>query len=955
MKNTRPMSKLFLFAAMIPTCVPLAAAEPAIDFGTQIRPLLNKHCVSCHGSVRQAGEISFIYREQALASGDSGNPTIVPGKPHESELIARITSADEGERMPPGDEQREGLTPAEIALLTEWVKQGATWTDHWAFVKPRPQELPSQESTWPRTRIDHFVLARLKSERLAPSPAAPPEQWLRRASLDLTGLPPTDDAVRQFLADGDYAAATEHLLSSSHFGERWAQMWLDLVRYADTMGYENDRSRSVWPYRDWLIRAFNDDMPFDQFTIRQIAGDLLPQATIDDLIATTCQRNSQTNIEGGTDDEQFRVAAVIDRINTTWTVWHGMTFGCVQCHSHPYDPFRQEEYYRFMSFFNNSEDCDLNDDYPLLHYPLDELRREESFALATEIAALRSELNRPGQRLGTATRWSRPEPVSTTATHGTIRTAPDGSIRTGGTPRPDMRLDVSFPARPMTAIRLSISPHSDDPTRMPERGSVVTNFAATLILPDRGERELPIAEVFADSLTGPYDPMDSLEKGATGFGAYPKLFRSRWAVFVLAQPLTKAEGATVRISLENRASTTGLQLTPLRRFSIDTSDDSRWTELATNPDREQQWTEHARLVARQKAIPGVKTPVMRERGKEAARETWLFARGNWIDKQKVVTAGTPEILHPLAGDKADRAAMARWLVDPDNPLTARVFVNRIWAQLFGTGLVETLEDFGSSGQPPSHPRLLDDLAYRFRTEMKWSLKPLLRELVLSSTYRQDHRIGSEQLKADPRNRLLSRGPRTRLTAEMVRDQALAVSGLLDKTQFGPPVMPPQPDGVWEGAFNTKLKWKESDGGNRLRRGLYTFWKRTAPYPSFLIFDAPAREVCAPRRISTNTPLQALVTLNDPVYLECSRALARRMDRFGGQAPKDKLRFGYRAIALADPDTIILRELTSLYDDALAELESDFTKESRSLGEIPHRAALTLTANAILNLDTSLTK
>lgn len=940
-------------------------AEDEIDFARDIQPILNAKCTGCHGGVKAAGGVSFIYENQVVNfEGDSGMPVVTPGDLEESEMIYRITTSDEDERMPPPDDHPEGLEANEIELIKRWVKQGAKWSGHWAFTKPRAQERPTVKmGEWPKKRSDYFILSQLESEGLSPSRAADPPQWLRRASIDLTGLPPTLEELDTFNqtvtnkgADIAYQEAVDRLLASSHFGERWAQMWMDLVRYADTQGFEKDNGRTVWPYRDWLIRAFNDDLPYDQFTIKQIAGDLLPDRTVDDLVATVCHRNTQTNAEGGTDDEEFRVAAVIDRMSTTWTVWQGVTFGCVQCHSHPYDPIRHEEFYQFMSFFNNSEDADLNDDYPVLNYPKDHEQRQKAFDLYEQIASLRESLNEPGRVLGLDKDlvWETPEDLTLAANRGTIHLAKDGLIRTGGTADSDLVLEVSFPAKTVTSFRLRILPESDDPAKWPERGSVATQFWVTLKLPDGTEKRLPLTEVFADTLAGPYDPMDSLKAGGRGFGGYPKLFGPRWAVFVLKESLTPPEGAVFRVSIGNRASTTGNQMTPLRRFAIETNSDPRWAEIAAAPDRAANWKRHSKLLANQKAIPSVSIPVMVERPSAGARETRQFIRGNWIEKDKAVEAGTPGVFHPLPPGKADRVALANWLVHPDNALTSRIFVNRIWSHLFGIGIVETLEDMGSTGEQPSHPELLDDLAVRFQSEMGWSLKTLLRELVLSSAYRQDHGTTPELLEADPRNRLLARGPRTRLSAEMIRDQALTVSGLLSRKAYGPPVMPPQPAGIWAGAFGGG-KWENSTGEDRYRRAVYTYWKRTSPYPSFLTFDAPAREICSARRIATNTPLQPLITLNDPVFLECSKVLAKRMDEEGGEVIADKMAKGYLLITLRQPDETVLAELTNLYRDVLAELKSDFTDDSKSLGATPHAAALTLTASALLNLDTVLTK
>jgi len=946
--------------------VSLVHAEDEIDFARDIQPILNAKCTGCHGGVKAAGGISFIYENQVINfEGDSGVPVVTPGDLEKSEMIYRIMTDDEDDRMPPLDDHPEGLEPREIELIKNWVKQGAKWSGHWAFSKPLAQELPDVTlSEWPKKRTDYFILSRLESEDISPSEAADPSQWFRRASIDLTGLPPTLKELEEFNqsvsaegVDAAYEATVDRLLASPHFGERWAQMWMDLVRYADTQGYEKDKGRTVWPYRDWLIRAFNDDLPYDQFTIKQIAGDLLPNRTVDDLVATICHRNTQTNTEGGTDDEEFRVAAVIDRISTTWTVWQGVTFGCVQCHSHPYDPIRHEEFYEFMAFFNNSEDTDLDNDYPVLSYPTASEDLQKGFDLQEKISSSRESLNEPGRVLGLdkGLVWETSNDLTLATNRGNIHLAKDGYIRTGGTPASDLTLDISFPAKPVTAFRLRIQPDYNDPAKLPSRGSVATQFMVTLEMPDGTEKKLPVSEVFADTLAGPHDPMEAIRPSGMGFGGYPKLFGPRWAVFVLKESLTPLAGATIRISIENKAATTGNQMTPLRRFAIDTNSDPRWTELVNDQSRATAWRQYHKMRADLKAIPSITIPVMEERPPAGARETRLFVRGNWIDKDQAVTPGTPGVFHPLPPGNADRVALAEWLVHPDNALTSRVFVNRIWSHLFGLGIVETLEDMGSTGELPSHPELLDDLAVRFQSEMGWSLKNLLRELVLSAAYRQDNAATPEVLEADRRNRLLARGPRTRLSAEMIRDQALTVSGLLSRKSFGPPVMPPQPDGIWAGAFGGGGKWENSTGEDRFRRAVYTYWKRTSPYPSFLTFDAPAREICSARRIATNTPLQPLITLNDPVYLECAQALAKRMDEEGGESIPDKMTKGYLLANLSQPDETVLRELTNLYRDVLAELESDFTDDSKSLGATPHTAALTLTASALLNLDTVLTK
>ena len=941
---------LFIIAAF-GLASPAKADDAPVDFGKQIRPILNQHCVGCHGGIKEAGELSFIYREEALA-------VIVPGEPDDSDLIDRITTDDSEMRMPPVDEHPDGLEPHDIELLRLWITQGASWSGHWAFEKPERQKPPTLTDTgWPRQPVDHFILARLESEGIKTSAPAPAEQWLRRASLDLIGLPPSLQELDQFLNESivDPKEAVERqverLLNSPHFGERWAQMWLDLVRYSDTMGYEKDLPRTVWPYRDWLIRAFNEDLPFDQFTIKQIAGDLLPNSTADDLVATVCHRNTQTNTEGGTDDEEFRVAAVIDRVNTTWTVWHGLTFGCVQCHSHPYDPFRHEDYYRFMAFFNNTEDCDLKSEFPVFEYPENREDLPEAYRLRKELLRIRRQLNDEVKNLllKDPTDWIKLTNPKLKTSQGGIRLDQDGHIRVTGTLPQNLKLSIEVPAVPTTAIRVQIFPETDAPDKRPERGAVITQMILTLIQANGEKRELTVNDVIADTLSGPFDPIEATRKSKSGFGGYPKLVRPRWAVFLLAEPLSPPADSTLQIAIRSSASTTGNQPTPVRRFTIETTGETRWSRLASSTARRAKWQRYRELDKSLKALLSVAVPVMVERPPENARKTRLFIRGNWIDQDALVESGTPSVLHAKDSKPKTRLDLAKWMVHPDNPLTARVFVNRVWAELFGIGIVETLGDFGSSGEQPVHPELLDDLAIRFQSELGWSLKSLLRELVLSATYRQDNRVTARQLEVDPRNRLLSRGPRTRLSAEMVRDQALSASGLLARTPFGPPVMPPQPDGVWSGSFTgSDRQWKTSDGKDLYRRAIYTYWKRTAPYPSFITFDAPAREVCSPRRIATNTPLQALVTLNDPVYVEAARALGQRMSKSG-------IANGYRAVILDQPDQATLGELEQLYEDALEELQSTSFSKNQTLGATPREAALTLTANVILNLDSAMTK
>ncbi|NWK56798.1 DUF1553 domain-containing protein [Verrucomicrobiaceae bacterium N1E253] len=953
--NTTPMAAVSLIS------LHAAIAEP-LEFNRDIRPILVEHCTTCHGGVKQAGEVSFIYRQQALGKGKSGKTIIVPGKPEASEMIRRLTTKDPDDRMPPPKEHPVPLSEKKIKLLSEWVRQGAQWQEHWAFVPlkdKQPKTLSNPE--WPSMPMDAFVLARLDKEQLAPSPTASPQEWLRRASFDLTGLPPTLDELSRFeeetSSQGEkaYHHAVERLLASPHYGERMASMWMDLARYADSKGYEKDGHRDMWPYRDWLIRSFNEDMPFDDFTRKQLAGDLLPDPQWQDLVATMFHRNTQTNEEGGTDDEEFRLNALLDRVNTTWTVWQASTFACAQCHDHPYDPIRQEDYYRFAAFFNNTEDADLNSEHPTIRLPGDAKAAAEATQLSRQIRSIRQSLNHAGSpHLHVDAQWTALSPTRSSSTHGGLSHEAGGIIQATGTQSVGTQFKLSFPGEDFTALRLTIYPDDADPKQSPFRGSVLSRLTATLEHPDGKSETIPFKEVFADSLTGPYDPMASLSPGAPGVGAYPKLFKTRRATFVPAVAIVAPAGSQLHLSIQHKASTTGNQAVTLRRFQWEYTNNPLWTQIVQDPERASQWKAYHTLNKQRNKFGGTTIPVMQDRPQSAMRETRLFARGSFSSKEQVLKPGVPLIFNAMPKENSNnRLGMAQWLTSPDNPLTARVIVNRLWHECFGTGIVETLGDFGSSGQAPSHPELLDHLALRLQREHDWSLKKMLREIVLSSTYRQSHQSTTTLTQKDPRNRLLARGPRTRLSAEMIRDQALLGSGLLNRNLYGPSVMPPQPKGVWQTVYSG-AKWKTSTGGQQHRRALYTYWRRTSPYPSLLTFDASSREICTPRRIATNTPLQALVTMNDPAYLECAQALANKMTTSGGATPEQQLVYAVQLINSEAPSPKVVKSLLTLYRESLAIYQTQ-PELSKQLATTPEQAALVLCANAILNTDEALTK
>lgn len=954
------MPRLLRFLAPLPLAI--AAAEEPVDFNRDIRPLLNKNCTICHGGVKQAGGVSFLYREEALGKGESGKTVVLPGDPAASELIRRIKSEDPDEKMPPPQDHPHPLSSEQVALLERWIQEGAPWGEHWSFQKPVEPPLPSlANSSWPKAALDRHVLAKIEAEKLSPSPEASPAEWLRRASLDLTGLPPSPEeweAFQQSHAANPQAAmeaAADRLLASPHFGERWASMWLDLARYSDTFGFEKDPHRDIWPFRDWVIQAFNADMPFDRFTEKQLAGDLLENPEPGDLIASSFHRNTQNNTEGGTDDEEFRMAAVIDRVNTTWTAWNATTFGCIQCHSHPYDPYPHENYYQFLAFFNNSEDVDLDDDFPRTKFADDPAAQKDAVRLEQEIRRLRESLNDEAKSLATSLGDWRPF-IATTATSsgpaGKLSPQADGSILASGTNPPTAIYTLSGPTSSFGAIQVDILTKHDDPKTWSERGAVISKLEASLVKPDGSRQAITFKEVVADFLAGPFDPNDAIHDGVPGFGDYPMSRGPRRAWFVPDQSITAADGDQLEIRIHHGAVCNGNnQSCILNRFKISLSADPRLTALLQTPERAARWQQHQSLGQQYAAIPGKMIPVMREREAAATRETRVFIRGNRMTRDAVVQPAIPAIVGGTPGDKRlNRLDMARWLVSESNPLAARVLANRLWAELFGTGIVETQEDFGSSGLPPANQPLLDHLALRLRVHHQWRIKPFLREVVLSASYRQSSKLSAKLAARDPKNQLIARGPRQRLSGEMLRDQALLVSGMLSRKSFGPPVYPPQPEGVWRSVYSGDT-WNTSQGEDRYRRGIYTYLKRTSGFPGFLTFDAPTRDVCSPRRISTNTPLQALLTLNDPAHIEFAQAFAKRMS---GTTLEERIAHGYRLLTLQDPPAAVIATLSKLHADARIDYEKN-PAESAKLAPGPDEAALVLVANTLLNSDIALNR
>ncbi len=1014
-----------------------------VDFSRDVRPILNQNCVSCHGGVRQKNGVSFIFREEALGTGKSGRRTIVPGDPDASELIARITSKDPETRMP---YHAPPLPPDQVSLLRQWIKEGAKWSDYRAFVPPQPQALPVVKlTTWPRQPLDRFILARLERESLRPSAEADKAALLRRVSLDLVGLPPTADEQAAFLSDSSpnaYEKQVDRLLSSPAYGERWASMWLDLARYADTMGYEADITRpGVWAYRDWVIDAYNRNLPYDQFVTTQLAGDLFPNATFEDRIATSFHRQTPNNQEGGTDDEEFRLVEVMDRVATTWSVLNGVTMNCVQCHSHPYDPIRHADYYKSLAFFNTSNDWDRDDDFPTLRVPKDKSRYPEASQMQQEIRGLLHSVVGSDRELAGKVEW-KPAPVQSAAANeipaleqrlpadlkyladlqkrkdkpaakaaavadqleqiksvqkrlaaARARGVPartfqirDGEALADPTTPPQSyyELDATANLPVITAIRVEVPPVNPEKARhSPEDGFIVERVEAS-VLRENGRKEKIAFRCFVqdseENLEVAVSPEPGAKKGqqkkevADGFSANPKLFNTRWIVGILAEPLHATPKTRIQVSLK-QVREIDYKPVPIKRVRLALSDDSRWTSLSQDTARVKNIDRLKDLEQKLSKIKTVYIPVMSEEEPYARRTTLEFERGNFLNK--VGTDLAPDVPGVFPKFPADiprnRLGLARWFFLPGQPLTARVAVNRYWEQLFGTGIVETLENFGSAGEGPSHPELLDWLALHFQNDLHWDMKALLREIVTSATYRQSAASTPALEEKDPRNRLLARGPQQRLTAEMIRDQALVASGLLARTMGGPPVMPPQPPGVWNSVYNSD-KWIDAKGPNRYRRAIYTFVKRTSGYPSSLIFDASDRETSLPRRIPTNTPLQALVTLNDPVYEEAAEALAKRVvketENLGKGSNGDslldaRLACASRLVLSRDPTLQELTVLRALYQKTIASRDkpsllmqvSMKTAANSSHGTEPKRdlEGLKAVANVLLNVDGALNR
>lgn len=1124
-----------------------------VDFDRDIRPILSENCYKCHGpddGARKA-KLRFDIRSEALKPAKSGDIPIVPGSPEKSQMIVRITASDPDDRMPP-TKSGKTLTPTQIDLVRRWVADGAPYDIHWSYVKPVRHALPDvRNKHWPLNPIDRFILARLEKEGLRPSPAANRYTLIRRASLDLTGLPPTPDEVDRFVKDRTphaYEDLVDRLLKKPAFGEHWARMWLDLARYADSAGYADDPPRTIWAYRDYVIRSLNANKHFDRFTLEQIAGDLLDDVDDDDLIGSAFHRNTMTNNEGGTSDEEFRNAAIVDRVNTTMAVWMGTSMACAQCHNHKYDPITQQDYFRLFAILNNTADADLKDETPLFEI-FTPAEKEQRKKLATEITEIETKFKTPtpeslaaqGQwesKFPGEAQWLSLEPLKLKADSGGLaERADENAFRAAPQLKTETyHLEFSQEAGRIAALRLEVLPHQKSSEgNSANSGFSISQISAALITPSTNrpavryvrlelpgtDRILSLAEVqvykgntniaprgeasqsstafegparlaidgstdgdfdkkstthteqsnnpwweldlktpqkvdritvwnrtdhdlqsrlagvqiqlldenrkllwvrkvtdapspkvtyglngtdplrfnniFADTAAGKSDLKSLIqepgEKKGKGWVISQNGDQRHCLTLLLERPMETVAGSRLQLIIEQKARHDHC---PPALFRLSTSKDERMADYAALPESllqsiskkpgERSESERAalseyyranvapdlkperdRLAALKKQMadmPRDTVPVMRELAGKQRRKTRIESRGNYLALGDEVTEGLPAVFFKQSKDSTpNRLALARWLVDKDNPLTSRVMANRLWEQIFGIGIVRTSEEFGAQGELPTHPELLDWLACQFRdgdeTTAPWDIKAFLKLLVTSATYRQSSRVTPELKERDPENLLLARGPRFRMSAEAVHDQALAVSGLLSQKMFGPPVRPPQPSLGLTAAFGGSLDWKTSEGEDRYRRAVYIEWRRTSPYPSMAAFDAPNREVCALRRTRSNTPLQALVTMNDPVYVEAAQALGRRMDKAMGST-EDKTRFGFRLCLARQPRPLELRRVVSFYEQAKTDYlaKPDKAREmagatAASPNETANLAAWTALGNVLLNLDETL--
>jgi hypothetical protein len=916
----------------------LVTAVSAVDFSREIYPMLQRSCLECHGAHEQKAGLRL---DQKPA-----------GKELATELLRRVQlPAADKDAMP---KRGARLKPAEIKALSVWVAEGAPWPaqiqprQHWAYVAPQRPALPAvKQSKQVRNGVDAFLFAKLEEEQAGPLQEAEAARLYRRLCLDLTGLPPSVAEVDAYLKAPDYEQAVDRLLGSKEFGVRWARPWLDLARYADSHGFQRDDLRSIWGYRDWVVNALNAGMGFDQFTIEQIAGDLLPGATEQQRIATGFHRCTPTNVEAGTEPEESRVNQVIDRVNTTGTVWLGSTLECAQCHNHKYDPFTQKDYYQLLAYYNNTQkeaersNAAVPGSIRFLGAAV-KMRDDQQAAaraeLEAKLKALHGRMESQRQKLGLK---EQPQPLVATElsveSGSEAELLPDGSYLFRGEP-PDTdvyHFEATLEAGPLSGVLIEALAHPELLGGGPGRpANTRPNFVLQQLAVTLDGKPLSFQEAYASFSQRMFDVRGLIDAdSSTGWAINPEFKKSHWAAFELTQPVEVKAGAKLRLSLVQEFGA-GRSIGCLRisRYRNDVSTSLPETAGAQSPVMVEMQKQRQALEKQLAALVEPTSEVMLELPEP--RMSSIFKRGEYTQPGEAVTAGTPAVLAPQAKGPPSRLTLARWLVSRQNPLTARVTVNRWWAELMGQGIVTTQEDFGIKGEPPTHPELLDWLACEFM-DSGWSMKHVIKLIVMSHGYRQAR-------SSDAPPVLYAQGPRFRMDAEMIRDNALSIAGLLSLKQGGEPIRPPQPEGLWRKVGGQQYNYQVSPGTEQYRRGLYVVLKRGAPYPSFMNFDASARMACVVRRSRSNTPLQALTLLNDPVYVEAAQSFAQRVVRECSGSTPEQLRYAFRLAVARQPSVQELQVLQSLYQAQL------------SGGKTPQQA-MAAVCTALLNLDECITK
>ncbi|MDG2015072.1 MAG: PSD1 and planctomycete cytochrome C domain-containing protein [Pirellulaceae bacterium] len=999
--------------------------QDQVFYNRDIRPILSENCFQCHGfdaNTREAGLRldTFAGATAELESGEGR--AIVPGESASSTLLERVTSEESWAHMPPLSTGKS-LTESQVTLLRDWIEQGAAYEEHWSFVTPVRPVLPKvQQTAWPKNWIDLFVLRKIEQAGFAPSAAADKRTLIRRVALDLTGLPPTPAELSAYVGDESelaYAKMVDRYLDSPAYGEHMAKHWLDLARYADSSGYQYDKQRSMWVWRDWVIHAYNQNMPFDQFTLEQLAGDLLPNATDQQVLATGFNRNHPITIEGGVIDEEYRTEYVIDRLNTTATVWMGLTVGCARCHDHKFDPISQQEFYQLSAFFNQVAERGLNGFEPMQQIaspfaePLDARAVAELEAVTRQLATLQRPLSEPeinqwaaGIAADDLPGWQILNPIRWASSgESTFARQPDKSILVGSAnpAKDDYEITFETEAKEITAVRLECLTDPSLPGGGPGRhlnsNFVLSEFELEAIskVDASQRRQIKFKSAVADYSQANYEIAKTIdgqwEKNNGWAVDGPSRKKPATAIFIAETPVGFVGGTVLKFKLRHQADF-GTHGIGRPRISVTQDEETRIVDqnLPASVHAAAQLSPQSRSVAQKQllreTLQGLrateiaqlkkkgqqlspakqypKTMVMRDLAKP--RATHVLERGQYDLKGDTVSPGVPAVLNPMSPQMPrNRLGLASWLMDSQHPLTSRVAVNRYWQRLFGTGLVKSIEDFGTQGEWPSHPDLLDTLAIEF-VESGWDVKAMLRVMLNSATYRQSSHVTPAWLERDPENRLLARAARLRLDAEQIRDQALAVSGLITQKVGGPSVFPYQPKGLWLELNNRpglSSEYVVGTGESLYRRSVYTFWKRTVLSPMLKTMDAPSREFCTVQRSRTNTPLQALLLLQAPQFIEAARHLAVRMVQQGGANPQKGITFGFELATSRVPTAREIEVLVSFYQDRKDWFEKEPQAIRSMLGteatvsaESVDRAALaafTAVGRLLLNLDETINR